>query len=85
MNLRKAENAVDFEVESAADMGDFLGAESDAWCKRQCIDKLWWKIICNKNCRGNVSKAKLRFVRKGASYVGRVIFSILVSLLSTVD
>ena len=80
MNLRKAHNVVDFEVESAVDMGDLLGAEPDAWHTRQCVDKKWWKRICLTNLRGNSSKVKLRFVRKGAHYYGRAVFSILVSL-----
>ena len=40
MNLRNAHNVVDFEVESAVDMGDLLGDESDAWPKRQYVDKM---------------------------------------------
>jgi hypothetical protein len=82
MNLRKAHNVVDFEVESAVDMGDLLGAESDAWPKRQYVDQMWWKLVCCTNLRGSSSKVKLRFVRKGAHYCGRVVFSILVSRLS---
>ena len=66
MNLKKAHNVVDFEVESAVDMGDLLSAESDAWPKRQYVDQMWWKLVCCTNLRGSSSKVKLRFVRKGA-------------------
>ena len=79
MNLKMI-GGIEFEAECAADMGELLGAESDAWRKRQCIDKSWWKFICRKNLRGNLSKVKLRFAQKGETYCGRAVFSILVSL-----
>jgi hypothetical protein len=78
MNL-KMMGCLEFEAESASDMGDLLFAKSDAWHKRQCVDKSWWKYICKKNLRGNLSKVKLRFVRKGNLYSGRAVFSVLVS------
>ena len=82
-------DSIDFEADSAAAIGDLLGAECDAWRKRQCVDrkwfKTWFKRISSKNLRGNASKVRLRFVRKGASYFGRASFSILVSPLSSAD
>jgi len=78
MNLKMI-GGIEFEAECPADMGSLLGAKSDAWHKRQCVDKSWWKYICRKNLRGNLSKVKLRFVRKANTYFGRAIFSVLVS------
>ena len=77
--------SIDFEADCATAIGDLLGAECDAWRKRQCVDRDWIKLITRKNFRGNASKVRLRFVRQGASYSGRASFSILVSPLSTVD
>lgn len=70
---------IEFEAESAAEMGVLLYAEGESWCKRQCVDKSWWKWICQKNLRGNASKIKLRFLLRSDAYVGRLIFSVLVS------
>ena len=78
-------DSIDFEADSAVAIGDLLGAESDAWCKRQCVDKDWSKHICPKNIRGNASKVRLRFIKKGAAWQGRASFSILVSPLSSAD
>ena len=78
-------DSIDFEADSAAAIGDSLGAECDAWRKRQCVDREWFKRISSKNLRGNASRVRLRFVRKGASYFGRASFSILVSPLSNAD
>ena len=73
-------DGVDFEADSPAAIGELLGAECDAWRKRQCVDKDWFKRICSKNLRGNASKVRLRFVRKGGgAWQGRASFSILVS------
>ena len=36
-------NGVDFEADSPAATGQLLGAENDAWRKRQCVDKDWFK------------------------------------------
>ena len=77
--------SIDFEADCAAAIGDLLGAECDAWRKRQCVDRDWTKMIIRKNLRRNASKARLRFVGKRASYSGRASFSIFVSLLSIVD
>ena len=77
--------SIDFEADSVATTGDLLGAECDAWRKRQCVDRDCVKRITSKNLRGNASKVRLRFVRKGASYSGRASFSILVSPLSIAD
>ena len=77
--LRMGESAIDFEAESVRAMGDLLGAETNAWCTRQCIDKQWWTSICMKNIRGNASKIKLRFVRKAGVFTGRATFSVLVT------
>lgn len=80
MTIKIPNDAISFETESAAVVGDLLGAETDAWRKRQCVDKMWWKFICSKNLRGNLSQVKLRFVLKGETYSGRAVFSILVGL-----
>ena len=74
-----ANDGVDFEADSPASMGDLLGAGDDAWRKRQCIDKDWYKNICTKNLRGNASKTRLRFLKRGRAWQGRASFSILVS------
>ena len=72
-------DGVDFEADSPAAIGRLLGAENDAWRKRQCVDKDWWKHICLKNFRGNACKTRLRFARKGgADWRGRASFAILV-------
>ena len=80
MNL-KMMGSVEFEAATASHMGDLLGAESDAWYKRQCVDKSWWVWICSKNIRGTASKVRLRFSRKGNLYSGRAVFSVLVRKL----
>ena len=72
-------DSVDFEADSAATIGDLLGAECDAWRKRQCVDKEWFKNIYTKNLRGNASKVRLRFLQRGRAWQGRASFSILVS------
>ena len=36
---------VDFEADRPAAIGQLLDAENDAWRKRQCVDKGWWKNI----------------------------------------
>lgn len=79
-----AEDTLDFEADSAAAIGDLLGAECNAWHKRQCVDKDWFKSICSKNLRGNASKTRIRFVRRAGAWRGRATFSILVSCLFVV-
>ena len=71
--------SIDFEADCATAIGDLLGAECDAWRKRQCVDRDWCKSICTKNLRGNASKVRLRFVKRGGAWQGRASFSILVS------
>ena len=85
MTLRMANDAVEFEAESVVMMGGLLDSEGDAWCKRQCVDKTWWKFICSKNVRGCKSKVRLRFVCKAGAYFGRAVFSILVGLSLSAD
>ena len=36
-------DGVDFEADSPAAIGELLGAECDAWRKRQCVDRDWFK------------------------------------------
>ena len=58
MTLRMLGDTLDFEADSAAAIGDLLDAECDAWHKRQCVDKDWFKFICSKNLRGMLSRMR---------------------------
>lgn len=72
-------DGVDFEADSPAAIGELLGAECDSWRKRQCVDRDWFKSISSKNLRGNASKVRLRFLKRGGAWQGKASFSILVS------
>jgi hypothetical protein len=73
-------DVVDFECATVDAMSYLLG--SSAWERSQCIDKDWWVCVRTVNLRGNKSKVRLRFVKRGCKYFGRAVFSVLVSALA---